>query len=254
MNRHPYFRQLFDDESGTFTYLLADAGTGRAVLVDPVLHETGFYLRLLGERSLRLESVIDTHLHDDHVSAAWALRARTGASAVAGIAAGIEADRLLGDGEAVAFGEERLMALATPGHTRGCLSFLWRDRVFTGDALAIGGCGRTDPPEGNAGRLYDSLMRRLLALPDETLVCPGHGTAQRRVSCIGDERATNPCLAGLSRDEFIASRSRLPPRPPAARESILAVNRRGGDPGVLDAIRARPGATPVHPHHTGEMT
>lgn len=253
MNRLPYFRQLFDAQSATFTYLLADSGTARAVLIDPVLHEAGFYLRLLGERSLYLDSVVDTHLHDDHVSAAWALCTRTGATAVAGRAAGIDADRLLDDGETIAFGDERLQALATPGHTRGCMSFLWRDRIFTGDALAIGGCGRTDPPEGSAGMLYDSLSRRLLALPDETIVCPGHGTAQRRVSCIGEERATNPCLAGLSRDEFVASRSRLAPPPPAARESILAVNRRGGDPGVLDAIRARPRATPAHPQHPGEM-
>jgi sulfur dioxygenase len=237
MAAQPYFRQILDAQSGTFTYLLADAGGSHAVLIDPVLHEVAFYLRLLGERSLHLDWVLDTHLHDDHVSGAWALRTRTNARSLAGREAGIErADHLLDDGEGVAFGEEHLEAIATPGHTGGCMSFLWRDRLFTGDALLIGGCGRTDPPGGNAGRLFDSLRQRLLAMPDETLVCPGHGGRARRISCIGDERATNPCLAGMSRDEFISMRRALEPAAPAATQSIVAVNRRGGDPGALGAL------------------
>jgi glyoxylase-like metal-dependent hydrolase (beta-lactamase superfamily II) len=245
-----YFRQLLDAQSGTFTYLLADTGKSEAVLIDPVLHEVAFYLRLLGERALHLALVIDTHLHDDHVTAAWALRERTRARTVAGNASGIEgADILVGDGESLAFGDEELHAIATPGHTPGCMSYLWRDRVFTGDALLIGGCGRSDPPLGNAGRLYDSLTRRLLDLSDETLVCPGHGSGTRRISCIGDERATNPCLAGLARDEFVAARRNLGPPPPAARESILSVNRNGGDPRAIGAPGARVSPSPLTQHH-----
>jgi glyoxylase-like metal-dependent hydrolase (beta-lactamase superfamily II) len=245
----PYFRQLFDAQSGTFTYLLADTGAAKAVLIDPVLHEVAFYLRLLGERALRLQWVIDTHLHDDHVTAAWALRERTRARTAAGAAAGMAgADLLVGEGDTIAFGDEELRAIATPGHTPGCTSYLWRDRVFTGDALLIGGCGRTDPPAGNAGRLYDSLMRRLLALPDETLVCPGHGDSSRRISCIGEERATNPCLAGLTRDEFIAARGLLGPRT-AATQTILSVNQSGGDPGAPGAQGKGASPSPETQHH-----
>jgi len=215
MKLQPYFRQLHDARSGTYSYLVADLRTRRAVLIDPVLHEVAFYLRLLDERALELDWVAETHLHDDHVTAAWALRERTGARTVAGAASGIaRVDREVADGESIACGDEELRALATPGHTPGCTSFLWRDRVFTGDALLIGDCGRADPPLGNAGLLFDSLVGRLLALPDETLVCPGHGSGKRRISCIGDERATNPCLAGISRDEFIAAhRVRQTPPP-----------------------------------------
>jgi glyoxylase-like metal-dependent hydrolase (beta-lactamase superfamily II) len=246
---HPYFRQLLDAPSGTFTYLVADASTSRAVLIDPVLREVPLYLRLLGERSLHLDWVVDSHLHDDHVTGAWALCSRTSARRAAGRETGIEAaDLFLGDGDTVAFGDERLEAIATPGHTRGCLSFVWRDRVFTGDSLLIGGCGRADPPEGNAGRLYDSLTQRLLTLPDETLVCPGHGEGGRRVSCIGDERCGNASLAGVTRDEFIAARAAAAPAP-AARDSILALNRQGGDPDALGIPVPGREPRPHSPHH-----
>lgn len=233
MSPHPLFRQFLHMDSGAFAYLLADPATGDAVLVDPVLGDVPLYHRALRENRLRLGWVVETHLHDDHVSGAWVLHEGTGARIAAGSQAGIEvAERLLDDGECLAFGNESLRAIPTPGHTPGCVSLLWRDRVFTGDAMLIGGCGSAEPPAGHAGRLFDSLTRRLMTLPDETLVCPGHATGRRRVSCIGEERSLNPCLAGRSRDEFIAAMRATPRVPPVARDIHLAVNARGGDPAV----------------------
>ncbi len=239
-----YFRQLRDAHSGCFSYVLADAASGHAVIVDPVLREVTLYLSLLEERALRLDWIVETHLHDDRVSGAWALRGRTRAPIAAGAVAGIdEAARPLADGERLAFGAETLVALATPGHTPGCLTYLWRDRAFTGDALLIGGCGRTDGKGASAGRLYDSVTRRLFPLPDETIVCPGRGSASRRVSCIGDERESNACFAGCSRDEFVAARLGGDGGPPGAR-TIAALNRRAGDPRALDPA---PGASARQP-------
>jgi len=241
MGIHPVFRQFLHADSGAFAYLLADTVTGAAVLVDPVLGDVPLYHRAMRENRLRLERVVETHLHDDHVSGAWVLHVGTGAPIAAGSRAGIEvAQHRLEDGETLAFGGESLQAISTPGHTAGCMSFLWRDRVFTGDTMLIGGCGSAEPPQGHAGRLFDSLTRHLMTLPDETLVFPGHATGRRRVSCIGEERLLNPCLAGKSRDEFIAGVRAALRVAPVAREIHLNVNARGGDP---------EGARPVGPPH-----
>jgi len=231
MGPQPVFRQFLHADSGTFAYLLADAATGDAVLVDPVLADVPLYHRAMQENRLQLDRVVETHLHDDHVSGAWVLHAATGARIAAGSLTGIEiAQDLLDDGGTLAFGGESLRAIATPGHTPGCVSLLWRDRIFTGDTMLIGGCGCAEPPEGNPGRLFDSLTRRLMTLPDETIVCPGHATGRRRVSCIGEERLLNPCLAGKSRDEFIVAVRAVPRVASVARDIHLDVNARGAGP------------------------
>ena len=198
-----HFRQLRDEATGAFSYLLGCGESGDALVIDPVVNQTPLYLGILGELELRLAWVLETHLHADHISAADSLREWTGARVAVGAASGIhDANRMLRNGELVECGNLTLQTLATPGHTPGCLSFHWRDRLFTGDCLLIGGCGRTDEPGSDGACLFDSVMRRLFAYPDETLVYPGHCLSGRRVSSIGEERESNPHFAGVSRDSF----------------------------------------------------
>ena len=198
-----HFRQLRDEATGAFSYLLACEESGSALVIDPVVNQTPLYLGILGELGLRLAWVLETHLHADHISAADSLREWTGAQIAVGSGSGIrDANRLLCEGEIITCGEIALEVLATPGHTPGCISFHWRDRLFTGDCLLIGGCGRTDEPGSDGACLFDSVVRRLFAFPDETLVYPGHCLSGRRVSSIGEERESNPHFVGVSRDSF----------------------------------------------------
>jgi sulfur dioxygenase len=199
------FKQLLDKTSFTYTYFLADQATNEAVFIDPVDTNIDLYIAMLEEGNYKLKYSIETHVHADHVTASGMLRDRTGAETAVGFFCGAEsADHQLQDGDLFEFaGGEQIHVVATPGHTPGSCSFLWRDRVFTGDALLIGGCGRTDFQGGDPGQLYDSITQRLLTLPDETLVYPGHDYKGNWVSCIIQERLTNPRLAGKTRDEFI---------------------------------------------------
>lgn len=209
------FRQLFDPESCTLSYLLADPLTGDAVLIDSVRERVGAYVSQLQEMNLQLVWILETHSHADHITGAAGLRELIGAPVVSGEASCTGADRIVGEGETIVFGNEVLRVLPTPGHTVGSVTYHWRDRLFTGDSLTIGGCGRTDFPGGDPGCLYDSVTQRLFTLADETLVYPGHDYKGLRVSCIGQERATNPRLAGLSREAFVALMTKLQLPPPA---------------------------------------
>jgi sulfur dioxygenase len=137
-------------------------------------------------------------------------------------------DRRLQDGDRLPFGDESLLAIATPGHTPGHLCALWRDRLFTGDALHIDGCGRTDFQQGDAGQLYDVITGRLFRMPDDTLVYPGHDSKGRTFSSIVRERLHNPRLAGRSREEFIALMAQLNLPPPRLLDEALYVNRTAG--------------------------
>lgn len=198
-----HFRQLRDEATGAYSYLLGCGETGRALVIDPVVNQTPLYLSLLGELGLKLAWVLETHLHADHISAADSLREWTGARVAVGSGSGIRcANQLLRDGDVIDCGRITLKTIATPGHTPGCVSFHWRDRLFTGDSLLIGGCGRTDEPGSDGACLFDSVVRRLFAFPDETLVYPGHCLSGRRVSSIGEERENNPHFHGVSRDAF----------------------------------------------------
>lgn len=223
-------RRFWDSPTGTCSYLIASRVSGQAVFIDPVRDQIPLYLGVLEEVGLTLTGVLETHVHADHVTAAALLRQRTGATVVCGLGSGVQgADRLLKDGEYAVFEDITLQAIATPGHTPACLSYRWGDRLFTGDALLIGGCGRTDEPGGNAGQLFDSLIRRLLILPDDLLIYPGHGTQQRWVSCVGEERRANPLLLGASRDEFVASCSRREEATIPNLNDTLAANRCCGE-------------------------
>jgi sulfur dioxygenase len=203
-----HFRQIPHARTRSFAYLLADRDKGEAVLIDPLDEQTTLYLALLDELQVRLTHILLTHIHAPQAATCVKLRHDSGARVAMGVAAsgpdGLpDADLLLNDGDPLVFGDELLRACPTPGHTRGCVSYLWRDRVFCGDTLLIGDCGTTDGADSDPGMLFDSLTRRLLALPDETLVYPAHDFSGRRVSCIGEAREGNPKLTGITRDEFI---------------------------------------------------
>jgi glyoxylase-like metal-dependent hydrolase (beta-lactamase superfamily II)/rhodanese-related sulfurtransferase len=219
------FKQLFDPETWTYTYLIADLANKEAILIDPVNTYIDNYLALLKQHDLQLKYTLETHVHADHITASGLLRQRTGAQTGVSALCGAEtADFQIKDGDVFAFANgEQLKVLATPGHTLGSISLLWRDRVFTGDALFIGGCGRTDFQGGDAGTLYDSITQRLFTLPDETLVYPGHDYQQRWVSNIMQERSTNPRLAGKTREQFIDIMNNLNlPKPKMIDEAVPA--------------------------------
>jgi sulfur dioxygenase len=219
------FKQLFDSETWTYTYLIADPVSKDAVFIDPVNTHIDDYIALLEAYNLHLKYSLETHVHADHITASGLLRQRTGAqTGVSGLCGAEVADIQIQDGDIFEFaGGEQIKVIATPGHTRGSISFLWRDRVFTGDSLFIGGCGRTDFQGGDAGALYDCITQRLFTLPDETLVYPGHDYQGRWVSSIVQERTTNPRLAGKTREQFIEIMNNLNlPKPRLIDEAVPA--------------------------------
>ncbi|CTQ55917.1 putative polyketide biosynthesis zinc-dependent hydrolase BaeB [Roseibium album] len=197
------FRQLFDKTSSTYTYLLASRSGGEALLVDPVLEQTGRYLKLLEELDLKLVKVIDTHIHADHVSAMGKLRDATRCVTVMGEQSPTDVVSMrVSDNEKLTIEGLSLTALHTPGHTSESYSFLMDDRVFTGDTLLIRGTGRTDFQNGDPYDQYHSLFERLLKLPENTFVYPGHDYKGDTVSTIAEEKAFNPRLNVSSADEY----------------------------------------------------
>lgn len=205
------FKQLFDPESSTLTYLIADSASREALLIDPVKAEIETYKTLLNEYGLILKYSLETHVHADHITASGILRKELNCKTAVGQACGAKSpDIEIVDWSVFHLGDnETITARTTPGHTQGSVSFLWRDRVFTGDCLLINGCGRSDFQGGDAGDLYDSITQKLFSLPDETLVYPGHDYKGHRVSSIAQEKLINPRLAGNTRDEFISLMNNL---------------------------------------------
>jgi glyoxylase-like metal-dependent hydrolase (beta-lactamase superfamily II) len=200
------FRQLCDPETSTYTYLLGDERTREAVLIDSVREQLERDVALLEQLELRLVLALETHVHADHVTAAGRLRERLGARIAIGGRSGVRnADLLLGDGDWVAFGSHRLEARATPGHTSGCTTYVGDGMAFTGDALLVRGCGRTDFQQGDARALFHSVRARILSLPDATLLFPAHDYHGRTVTTVAEEKRWNPRL-GLAQSEagFVA--------------------------------------------------
>lgn len=197
------FRQLWDHDSSTYTYLLADERNHEAVLIDAVKERIDRDLQLARELDLHLLYVLDTHVHADHVTGAGEITRRTGAQSVAGrLGAGCANVHVTG-GDRVRFGRYEIEVLDTPGHTDDSVSYRVDDRVFTGDALLIRGCGRTDFQNGNPRQLYQSVTKTLFALPDDTQVFPAHDYHGVTVSTIGEEKRWNPRVAGKTIEEFV---------------------------------------------------
>jgi len=199
------FRQLFDPETSSYSYLLGDELTREAVLIDSVSGQLERDLSLMRELDLRLVHALETHVHADHVTASGRLREALGARVAVSERSGVRnADRLLADGEWIAFGAHRLEARATPGHTSGCMTFVADGMAFTGDALLIRGCGRTDFQEGDAKTLYRSVRARILSLPESTALFPAHDYRGRTQTTVGEELRFNPRLGtGKSEASFV---------------------------------------------------
>jgi len=214
------FRQLFEPVSSTYTYLIACEQSGEAALIDPVLETVERDLGVIRDLGLRLACTLETHIHADHVTGAGRLRSLAGSKAGFPEASGAElVDFTITEGTPVGIGELQLRPLYTPGHTDDHHVYLLEGdeaaRIFTGDALLIEGCGRTDFQNGDAATLYRSVHEKIFALGDETLVYPAHDYNQRQVSSVGQEKARNPRLgSGKSVDEFVAIMAALNlPRP-----------------------------------------
>ncbi len=219
------FRQLFDKESSTFTYLLADKGGGEAIIIDPVMENVPQYLQLVRELDLQLVMAVDTHVHADHISGAPSLRGSTNCMYAMGQQTRAEClTHRFKDNDALVVGRLVLRAMYTPGHTDDSYSFVMNDRVFTGDTLLIRGTGRTDFQNGDPGDQYDSIFDRLLTLPENTLVYPAHDYEGRTCSSIREEKLFNPRLMVNSRDEYIDLMNSLQLDKPARMDIAVPAN------------------------------
>ena len=226
------FRQLFEPDTSTYSYLLGCDRSRRALLIDPVAVEVDTYIELLETLRLQLIYTLETHVHADHITGAGLLREQIGSKSVVHRDAGAScADLLVTDGVLLQVGDIEIRVLHTPGHTSGCVSYALPDRVFTGDALLIGGCGRTDFQQGDAGQLYDSIHGKLFTLPPDTLVYPGHDYNGNTVSTIRQEMQKNPRLGGgKSREAFITLMNELKLPYPKHIDSALPANMACGVP------------------------
>ncbi|WXU00245.1 MAG: putative metallo-hydrolase [Catillopecten margaritatus gill symbiont] len=199
------FKPLFEKQSSTYTYLLADSKTKEAIIIDAVDETQQRDIGLIEELGLTLKYIIETHVHADHITSSCPLKQKfNNAKIVLSKANPVAcADILIKDGERLNFGSHEIIAIATPGHTNGCMSFVVDDKVFTGDALLIRSCGRCDFQGGSAEKLFDSIQR-LFTLPDATSIYPAHDYGGRTVSTIWEEKAFNEMIGGgVDKQEFV---------------------------------------------------
>jgi sulfur dioxygenase len=228
------FRQLYDAVSSTYTYLLADEKSGEAILIDPVFEQNQRDLALLQELGLDLKLVADTHAHADHITAAWLLKQKTGCQiALAGVIGANNVDLSLKHGDTIGVAGVTLQVRATPGHTDGCLSFVLDDHtmVFTGDALLIRGCGRSDFQQGDAARLYHSITQQLFSLPESCAVYPAHDYNGRTRSSVAEEKRYNPRVGGgASEKDFVHYMNAMQLPHPKKIDEAVPANMRSGMP------------------------
>ncbi len=228
------FRQLFDPQSSTYTYLLACPATREAVLIDPVFEHARRDAALIQELGFRLLWTLETHVHADHVTGAALLRRSLGSKVALSQDSGATgADRTLVDGEKIAFGKRFLEARATPGHTNGCMTFVLDDKsmAFTGDTLLIRGCGRTDFQQGDAHQLFRSVRDRIFTLPDACLLYPGHDYKGLTASSVGEEKRYNPRLAeSIGVGDFVGYMTNLGLPHPKLMQVAVPANLKVGEP------------------------
>jgi len=234
------FRQLFDPQSSTYTYLLADSATREALLIDPVFEHARRDGALIEELGVKLVWTLETHVHADHVTGAWLLKCRFGSAIALSKDSGAEgADRYLAEGESVVFGRRSVDVRATPGHTAGCLTYVLDDRsmAFTGDALLIRGCGRTDFQGGDAHRLFRSVRDKVFSLPATCLLYPGHDYRGLTASSVAEERLYNPRLAdAVGEGDFVGYMTHLGLAHPKLMAVAVPANLRCGRPEKEDTM------------------
>jgi sulfur dioxygenase len=228
------FRQLYDSQSSTYTYLLADAASKEAVLIDPVFEQVRRDASFVCELGLRLLCTLDTHVHADHVTGGWLMRQRVGSKIAISSKSGAEgADRFLSRGDRIDFGSRYLEVRETPGHTNGCLTFVLDDhsRAFTGDCLLVRGAGRTDFQGGNAHTMYRSIKEQIFSLPDSCLLYPCHDYRGLTVTSVTEEKQINPRIGGdLSESDFVGFMDNLNLAHPKQMDAAVPANLKCGMP------------------------
>jgi|TARA_B110000444_G_scaffold248623_1_gene272725 sulfur dioxygenase len=219
------FKQVFDQKSSTYTYLIASSSGREALIIDPVLDNVENYVKLLNELDLRLVKVIDTHIHADHITGASKLKDKTKCVTIMGDHTPTDAVEIkVKDDEVIKLDKLNIRALYTPGHTSDSFSFLMDNYLFSGDTLLINGTGRTDFQNGNANDAYNSIFNRLLKLPDETLLYPAHDYKGEKVSTIGKEKKFNPRLQVKNVDEYVKIMNNLNLKKPISIEENISRN------------------------------
>jgi glyoxylase-like metal-dependent hydrolase (beta-lactamase superfamily II)/rhodanese-related sulfurtransferase len=243
------FRQLFDPQSSTYTYLLGDSASGAAVIIDPVFEQVRRDAALVGELGLRLVYTLETHVHADHVTSASLLKQRTGCRIALSAKGGAQgADRYLVHDDTISFGGRRLQVRATPGHTGGCITYVLDDRsmAFTGDCLFIRGSGRTDFQEGDPHQMYRSVHEQIFTLPDDCLLYPGHDYRGLTVTSVREERRFNPRLGGeIGEGDFTGYMKNMRLAHPKKLDVAVPANLKCGQPETQEPGEADPCWAPL---------
>jgi glyoxylase-like metal-dependent hydrolase (beta-lactamase superfamily II) len=222
------FKQLFDTKSSTYTYIISSGKGREALIIDPVIDNTNEYLKILKDLDLKLVKVIDTHIHADHISGLNELSKQTNCSKIMGEQSASEViDMFVKDNEKINIENIELISIYTPGHTDCSYSFLMNDRVFTGDTLLINGTGRTDFQNGNVLDQYESIFKKLLKLPEKTLVYPAHDYNGNKYSTIRDEKNNNPRLQVTSAEEYAELMDNLKLENPEMMDVAVSANKKG---------------------------
>ena len=219
------FKQVFDTKTSTYTYLIASAKGREAVIIDPVLENVENYIGLLKDLDLKLVKVIDTHIHADHVTGASKLKLSTNCTTIMGEHTPADMVEIkVKDNELINVDGLKIRSIYTPGHTSESYSFLLNKYLFSGDALLINGTGRTDFQNGSSKDSYHSIFNKLLKLPEDTLLYPGHDYNGKKVSTIGNEKKFNPRLQVKNVDEYIEIMSNLNLSKPEMMDSNVGRN------------------------------